>query len=50
MMACPEGKKEQKFVTARWVKTDVALQQQAADRGVYPGECGREIPHLESGR
>ncbi len=51
MMACPEGKKEQKFVTA-WLGEDGMLRYNSKlPIVVYtPGECRREIPHLESGR
>ncbi len=38
---CLKVRKEQKFVTARLGEDGMlrASQQQAADRGVYPGEC-----------
>ncbi len=42
-------RKEQNSSPPGLRRRDAALQQQAADR-VYPGECRREIPHLESGR
>ena len=29
---------------------NAALQQQAADRGVYARQCGCEVPRLEGGR
>lgn len=51
MMACPDGKKEKKFVTAYLGRCwNAALQQQAADRGVYARQCRCEVPRLEGGR
>lgn len=48
MMACPDGKKEE--ICYRWSRRyrPAALQQQAADRGLYSGQRRSEIPHLES--
>ncbi len=51
MMACPDGKKEKKLChRASGRCRNAALQQQAADRGVYARQCGCEVPRLEGGR
>ena len=50
MMACPDGKKEKKFVRVSGRCWNAALQQQAADRGVYARQCRCEVPRLEGGR
>lgn len=50
MMACPDGKKEEICHRVSGRCWNAALQQQAADRGVYARQCGCEIPHLEGGR
>ena len=49
MMACPDGKKEICHRVSGRCR-NAALQQQAADRGVYARQCGCEVPRLEGGR
>lgn len=50
MMACPDGKKEEICHRVSGRCWNAALQQQAADRGVYARQCGCEVPRLEGGR
>ncbi len=50
MMACPDGKREEICHRVSGRCWNAALQQQAADRGVYARQCGCEVPRLEGGR
>ncbi len=50
MMACRMARREEICHRVSGRCWNAALQQQAADRGVYARQCGCEVPRLEGGR
>lgn len=50
MMACPDGKKEKKFVTAYLGDAGMLRYNSKLPIGVYARQCRCEVPRLEGGR